>query len=119
MNPMDENAVISKLSRRISDSIDFLISIFYVKREVVQGLTTVSWRGIAGISDSLQSLTPEEEELQRTGDLVWKDIADHIKSRMERYKKNCESLEEAIKKEEIYVGSCHLMIIGVGFNSPE
>ena len=70
MNPMDENAVISKLSRRISDSIDFLISIFYVKREVVHGLTTLSWRGIAGISDSLQSLTPEEEELQRTGDLV-------------------------------------------------
>ena len=66
MNPMDENAVISKLSRRISDSIDFLISIFYVKREVVQGLATLSWRGI----DSLQSLTPEEEELQRTGDLV-------------------------------------------------
>ena len=24
---------------------------------------------------------------------------------MERYAKNCESLEEAVKKEEIYVGS--------------
>ena len=35
-----------------------------------------------------------------------------MKSRMERYKKNCESLEEAIKKEEIYVGSCHLLITG-------
>lgn len=77
MNPIDENAMIFKLSRRIGDGIDFLISIFYVKREIVKNLTTLSWCGIAGLNDSLQSLTPEEERLQQEGDLVLEKVGNN------------------------------------------
>ena len=111
MNPIEESAIISKLSARISEGIEFLTSIYYVKRDVEPEMTTLTWRGIAGISESLQSLTSEEEVLQRKGYLVWTNGIHNLKNRMERYGKNCESLEEAIKKEEIYVSSFYFVLL--------